>query len=102
MALDKTTGKYGAVNYVIGEPTAPKPVQCQPCVKCGADCYRQNFRPGKGWRWIHYGCQEDNPVIVRRYAPRTNAPMGYVPRNYTGGAHGPSPAEVEGFKERKN
>ena len=93
-------GKNGSEIYIVGEPSAPKPVNVGPCAVCGHDCYRQTFRVGKGWRYLHYGCEPDQPRIERHHK-KGKIPMGYVPRGYEDvSPKGPTASEFEGWKPR--
>ena len=74
-------GIYGSVNFVIGKPTSPKPVESAPCVVCDKDAYRQTFSVATGWAWRHQGCDPRRTHIDR---PRNRAghTQAYVPSNY--------------------
>jgi hypothetical protein len=73
-------GIYGSVQFVVGKPSAPKPVNSGTCTKCGRTSYLQTFKPGEGWSWTHEGCRPQT-WKERRYR-RDGSPYGYIPRSY--------------------
>lgn len=83
------SGKYGAIQFVVGKPSKQKPVQCQPCAVCAKECYRQTYTPRAGWKFRHYSC-DPIKAKIERHRTRTGATQAYVPREYDGSGFDPA------------